>query len=553
MKNLIEREEYIKEYLRISNYIENVENVENNDNELYESLLSTVFGGLKMLFKKDWENIKCKNPSVLSHIQEIDKSLQGYTMIKMQYYGECNTIRQNVADYYSDILDYKLLQLEKEENPDKFIEKENKEKEENKENKDINGVAKILNLKDKTLLDSLKKYKENISTACKASPKLREYADQMLNAVTVIVNDIILAELEKKGADKAKIEEERKKIEEKQKELDAVRKKMDEEAKKAGEEKLKELSKERDDAMRSLGVKPIGAMDGDKSVETIAKQFADIISEFNDGKVNESALPKGYSEILRSDVYIGIQKSLEELEWNFSENEEHLGEQVYDKFFIRVILNKINTTFEVIEKNKEMFKGVPSASVQAMMVSLSNAVIYGFMGKKFNIENNDARISLLTKCAIDSDATIGFNLPLIDSQKPDNGNFFVSIMNQFKSENISSKEVEDAVKSMTKDEIEAVEKEWGGSNGEEKDGEDSKENNNNSSDDKKEKVTADPKDQSEFAKQFGPMVMKEFRQNMTNLFDIIVKKAQEIKDKEQKDREAEAAKAQQESESEEKK
>lgn len=551
MKHLINREEYIKEYLRISNCIDNVEN-ENKDNELYEGLLSTVFGGLKMLFKKDWENIKCKNPSVLSQLQEIDKSLQGYTMVKMQFYAECNIIRQNVADYYNDILDYKLLQLEKEENADKFIEKENKEKEENKENKDINGVAKVLNLKDKTLLDSLKKYKENINTACKASPKLREYADQMLNAVTVIVNDIILSELEKKGADKAKIEEERKKLEERQKELDEIRKKMDEETKKAGEKKLKELSKKRDDAMRNLGVKPIGAMDGDKSVETIAKQFIDMLGEFNDGKINESALPKGYSDVLRSDTYIGILKSLEELDWNFSENDENLGKQIYDKFFIRVILNKINTAFEVVEKNKEMFKGVPSASVQAMMISLANAVIYGFMGDKFNIEKNKDRISLLAKCAIDSDATIGFNLPLIDPKKPDNGNFFVSIMNQFKSENISSKEVEDAVKSMTKEEIESVEKEFNGTNDEEKDDTNSNDNNNNG-DDKKEKVAADHKDQSEFAKRFGTMVMKNFRQNMTNLFDIILKTAQKIKDKEQKNREAEAAKAQQKSESEENK
>jgi hypothetical protein len=124
-------------------------------------------------------------------------------------------------------------------------------------------------------------------------------------------------------------------------------------------------------------------------------------------------------------------------------------------------------------------------------------------------------------------------------------------MNQFKSENISSKEVEDAVKSMTKEEIEAVEKEFDGTNDEEKD--DTNSNDNNNDDDKKEKVPADPKDQSEFAKRFGTTIMKDFRQNMTNLFDIILKTAQKIKDKEQKNREAEAAKAQQKSESEENK
>ena len=226
MKHLINREDYINEYLRISNRIE-------NENELYEGLLGTVFGGLKMLFKKDWASIKCKNASVLTHLKNIDKTLAGYTMTKMQYSNECNNIRQNIADYFNDILDYKLLQIEKVENADKFIEQENKAEEENTE---VNGVAKYLNLKDKTLLDSLKKYKENISTACKPNPKLREYADQMLNSVVVFVNNIVIEELEKKGADKEKLEKKINKLKEKEKELEEVRKKMDEEAKKAGED-----------------------------------------------------------------------------------------------------------------------------------------------------------------------------------------------------------------------------------------------------------------------------------------------------------------------------
>ena len=521
MKHLISREDYINEYLRVSKNIE-------RDNELYEGLLGTLFGGLKMLMKKDWANIKCKNPSVLRHLQDIDKSLGGYTMIKMQYSGECQNIRQNVANYFSDILDFKLSKIEKEEDPNEFLKKENKEKEENKEGK---GVEKSLNLKDKTLLDSLKKYKENISTSCKSNPKLREYADQMLNTVEVFVNDAIIAELEKKGADKEKLEKERKKMEEKQKELDAVRKKMNDEAKKAGEEALKKLSKERDDAMNKLGVKPIGAMDGDKAVGDITKQYMDMLDEFNKSKLNESKLPGNYSEILRSDTYIGIQKSLEELEWNFSDNDKNSPDGLYDKFFIRVILNKINTVFEVVAKNKDMFKGVPSASVQAMMVALSNAIIYGFMGNQFNIEKNNARLSLLTKCAIDSDATIGFNLPLIDPKKPDNGNFFVSLMNQFKSAEISSKEVEDAAKSITNEEIKSIMKVWTG----EKEGE-----------------NETPQDPAEFAKEFGPMVMKDFRQNITKLFDIIVTKAKKLKEKAQKERDAAAAKAQQESEAKEK-
>ena len=197
-----------------------------------------------------------------------------------------------------------------------------------------------------------------------------------------------------------------------------------------------------------------------------------------------------------------------------------------------------------------MFKGVPSASVQAMMIALSNAIIYGFRGKDFDIEKNDARLTLLTKCAIDSDATIGFNLPLIDPKKPDNGNFFVSIMNQFKSADISSKEVEEAAKSITVEEAESILKLWNNKQEDEGGSEEENSENNEGGNEKKDAEQVTPED---IAKEFGPMVMKDFRNNMTNLFDIIVKKANEIKEEAAKKREAEAAKAQQESESQENK
>lgn len=56
MKHLISREKYICEYIRDSKEVEN---------ELYEGLLSNVFGRLKTLLKRDWAGVKCKNPSVL--------------------------------------------------------------------------------------------------------------------------------------------------------------------------------------------------------------------------------------------------------------------------------------------------------------------------------------------------------------------------------------------------------------------------------------------------------------------------------------------------------
>ena len=253
-------------------------------------------------------------------------------------------------------------------------------------------------------------------------------------------------------------------------------------------------------------------MNGDKSIDSIVNQFNDVLSDFNDVKINESALPSGYKNVLTNDTYIGILQSLEEIEWEYTEGEDGSPEWYYNKFILKVILNKINTVFGVVANNKKMFEGVPSASVQAMMVSLANAVIYGFIGSEFNIERNDARISLLSKCAIDSDATIGFNLPLIDPKKPDDGNFFVSIMNQFKNAEISSKEIDDVIEQMSVKDIKMIYKSWG----------EDTEDDSGENDEKKYK--------SEFNKKVSSKLMKQFKRNIDKLFNIILDKANKIKD-----------------------
>jgi hypothetical protein len=75
---------------------------------------------------------------------------------------------------------------------------------------------------------------------------------------------------------------------------------------------------------------------------------------------------------------------------------------------------------------------------------------------------------------------------------------------------------------------------------------DSKEKNDDNKLDPKSKEFA-----TEFANAYGSDMMKDFRKNMETLFKLIVKKAEEIKEKAEKEKEAEAAKVQQESESQE--
>ncbi len=541
MKHLINRENYIKEYLR--------KNVD-NENDINEGLLSTVFGGLKMLLKKDWANVKCKNPSVLTYLKDIDKSLEGYTMTKMEFSGECTTIRQNVANYFSDILDYKLKQIEKLESDkdiDEYLERENKEREdvekkdpdaknpENKKSIGTNFVSKLLNLKDDKLKENLKKYKENIKSVCSKSPKLQEYADQLLNSVIVFVNDVLIQELEKKEVNektKQKLEEIKKKNEEEEKKFDKKLKELSKKANKANEEELKKLSADREKTLKDIGITPIGAMSGDKAIDTIVKQFSDMLGKFEDLKLNESVLPGNYSNILKNDSYIGIQKSLEKLNWNISKNSKTTKLEASDKFLIRVILSKINTVFKVLSKNKKMFKYTPSISVQAMMVALSNAIIYGFIGeqekkngKEFNID--DELLTIMTKCAIDSDATIGFSIPPMDINNPENGNFFVSIMNELRNVDIK-KEVDAVVQSTNENEKILIIKAW------------------LENEDKKYKKGDNL---SKKFKEWYNSKNGEFVENMGELIEIILEKAKEIKEDAEKTRKAEAEKTQQESES----
>jgi GTPase involved in cell partitioning and DNA repair len=156
-----------------------------------------------------------------------------------------------------------------------------------------------------------------------------------------------------------------------------------------------------------------------------------------------------------------------------------------------------------------------------MMVALSNAVIKGYMGKEFDIKDN--RLSILTKCAIDSDATVGFNLPLIDPSKPDDGNIFVGVMNQFVKGEVISDEFDKVAEATSKEEKVLIVKAIG--------------------DYDKEKDTNDKSLNAKIDK-WGKKQMSNFKQNMTELFDEILKKAKEIKDEAKSKKEKDAAKQQ---------
>ena len=83
-------------------------------------------------------------------------------------------------------------------------------------------------------------------------------------------------------------------------------------------------------------------------------------------------------------------------------------------------------------------------------------------------------------------------------------------MNQFKNTDISSKEAEDVINSMNKEDLDILSKRV-----------------DDGSSDSDSDVESD--NSSEIAKHLGSEIMKDFRQNMNILFDDIVKKAEKLK------------------------
>ena len=131
------------------------------------------------------------------------------------------------------------------------------------------------------------------------------------------------------------------------------------------------------------------------------------------------------------------------------------------------------------------------------------------------IDINEDVLELLTKCAIDSDATIGFNLPLLDANKPENGNLFVNIMNQFRESDVNPDEIKNIVDATSEKERILVLKAF-------------KEYKKDNSDEENLKIFTD----------WAKVKMDDFKKNMADLFKKIQDKATQIKEEAEKEREA---------------
>lgn len=488
MDNYIKsRDEFIKEeYSKV------------NQEELNEG----IFDFFKTLMKKEWTEIKSKNSNIKQKLEEADRTLNGFTLMKMKNAGTCKDIRQALCDFANTLWEYKSNELEDGKKLQSMLmglkDKEeitDKEEEDLKKAGEVSKYLKQFDIKDKTLADNLKNYEKKISELCQKNPDLIRWSDLLKNDIRNIVNNMIVDEYEKLKKDNEKAKKAIEKAKEKIKKQEEEQKKKEEEKSKEEEKKsqdaIKNIEKERTKVLSSVGVKPLLGQTGDKAVETLISAFNDIKDKLSklkeshkysfDNIINESEKPKkddgvtdNVKKIIDGDVYFGLK----ELSKNKNLNNK----------LVKFIIAEMGVVFNALDElskgdMKDSIKEVPSDSIQAMFVGLAKSIECALTNEK---PSKDV-LNLLARCAIDSDKTLGYGLPPMDEKNPDAGNMFTTLMQKLK--------------------------------------------------DAKDEAGVFKKDED---------LLNNFKHNMSSIFDEIVKKSKELKEKRQKENEQEAKQAEQE-------
>lgn len=408
-------------------------------NEIYsqkpqEEMNEGILDFFKSMLGKEWNSIKSKNTPLRDEIKKVDRSLGGFSFIKMSKAGVCKEIRQVVCDFANDLLDAKMKEFEDGKKLQKtLMGLKNADEVTDEDKKSIENSGKVsdylkkFDLKDKALIDKLQTHEKRIKTICDGNPDLIKWSNLLMDGVRNIINDYIINEYEKtedlSDKEKKKLEKTKKELENKQKKDEEDRKKIDAEQKKKQEEQIKQLEKEREDAIAGVNATPIKNQTGDKAHQTLKSEFDDIYAKFNES--NKSHQYSFNSLILEGDEKWNEKKKI-------LQGDVHLGlgniarDDIEDLKYPKKVLEILNILVGIIDevsKQGKMFKEVPSDSVQAMYIGLSTLIQHSLSDGNLD----DKTKELLARCSIDSDKTVGFGLPLLNPKNPKDGNIFASI------------------------------------------------------------------------------------------------------------------------------
>ena len=333
-----------------------------------EGLLKNLFGVVKNLFKKDWATIK-GDSQIIRVYKELDDNLSGFTMMKLSKKGECNQIRQELVDFACDWYDLKM----------------NKAKEDGTDPK----PAKSMKFKNDTLRENIEHLNKKIRDIAGKDEQMIKWAETLRDDMKIVINRSILEDIKDEEAKKeleAKIAEETKK----QEEINKVMEKWQ-------NDQLKEIQTEREKLISDAQATPITEGSGDKAIGSLE-------DDYKNTKTNDEPDVKKISK----DELLGLKSIFTKDDLNGNKDSISKTYEILDTFY------------DSLENDKDKFKEVPAQSVQAMCIAVNEFVKICIFGD----EKYDNLLPIMTKCAIVSDGTVSYNLPLNDQEGDKLGNYF---------------------------------------------------------------------------------------------------------------------------------
>jgi len=337
-----------------------------------EGLLKNLFGMVKNMFKKDWENVKGDN-SIIQAYKEMDDKLTGFTTMKMSKRDQCNKIRQELVDFACDWYDYKM----------------NK----SKDSGDDPKIAKSMKFKDDTLRENLEKCQKKIKEIAGEDNQMITWANTLMDDMKSIINKVILSDIED---EETKKEIEKQNAEELKKQ-EVINKKMEEFQK----TQLDEIEKEREQFLSDVEATPVKIdLLGDKAIQNLCGEF----EKFNKEKDADKR-----KDLFQKDVNFGFKSLFEDDD--FGKKEFKTSYKLMGAFYAAL------GATDVVAK----FKEVPGQSVQAMCISVNSFI----KNCVFGSQDYGKALPLMAKCAIVSDGTVSYNLPVNDKG---DGNYYTDIM-----------------------------------------------------------------------------------------------------------------------------
>ena len=333
-----------------------------------EGLLKNLFGVVKNLFKKDWATIK-GDSQIIRVYKELDDNLSGFTMMKLSKKGECNQIRQELVDFACDWYDLKM----------------NKAKEDGTDPK----PAKSMKFKNDTLRENIEHLNKKIRDIAGKDEQMIKWAETLRDDMKIVINRSILEDIKDEEAKKeleAKIAEETKK----QEEINKVMEKWQ-------NDQLKEIQTEREKLISDAQATPITEESGDKAIGSLE-------DDYKNTKTNDEPDVKKISK----DELLGLKSIFTKDDLDGDKDSISKTYKILDSFY------------DSLNKDLDKFKEVPAQSVQAMCIAVNAFVKICIFGD----EKYDNLLPIMTKCAIVSDGTVSYNLPLNDQEGDKLGNYF---------------------------------------------------------------------------------------------------------------------------------